>query len=129
MNDVSLIGRLTSDPAYSDVENSLEFTKFNVAVDRGLSAKKREEHKKNGKQTADFPQIVAWGKLATICEKYLKKGMLVGVSGKIRTYNFEKDDGSKTYGTEIFADSVKFLDKVDWKEDEELIWENTVIEE
>lgn len=129
MNNVSLIGRLTADPTYSGIEDSSEIAKFSVAVDRALSAKKREEYKKNGKQTVDFPRIVTWGKLAKHCEKYLKKGMLVGISGKVRTYKFEKDDGSNLYGTEIFADSVKFLDKIDWKEDADLIWENTVIEE
>lgn len=110
MNNVSLIGRLTADPWVKNLDETKMVTKFNLAVDRGYASEKREEYKTDGKQTADFPQIVVWGKLADTCSKILKKGLLVGVTGNVQTSTFDNAEGDTVYTTYINGKSVKFLE-------------------
>ena len=104
MNCVSLIGRLTKDPEvrYGSA-SQLAIARFSIAIDRGKD--------KNGNDAgADFPNIICFGKTAELVEKYLSKGRLVGISGKIQTGSYEKE-GRKVYTTEVAADKVEFLDK------------------
>ena len=61
----------------------------------------------NGKVQTDFHRIVAWGKSGEACAKYLVKGQLVAVEGKIKYSSYEKD-GRKVYATDIVADKVSF---------------------
>lgn len=114
-NSVVLIGRLTRDPElrYLTTGSNTAYVRFNLAVDRGLSREKKAEMEASNKSTADFINIVAWGKLAENVANYSGKGRLVGVSGRIQTGSYEKD-GQKIYTTEVLADSVQFLD---WKDD------------
>ncbi len=110
MNFVGLVGRLTSDPEVKKTSNGASFVKFNIGVDRALSKEQREKFEEKHKNTADFPRIVAYGKVAeNVCE-YLSKGSLVSVSGCIRTENFENSKGEMIYLTEVVADKVGFLD-------------------
>jgi single-strand DNA-binding protein len=63
------------------------------------------------KQTkAEFHNIVAWRKLAEICGQYLKKGAKVFIEGRIQTREWEGEDGTKRYRTEIVADNMIMLD-------------------
>jgi len=110
MNNVSLIGRLTADPWTKAVDEERTITKFHIAVDRGYAAEKKEELKGEGKQTADFPQIVVWGKLAESCSKILKKGLLVGVSGVVQTSTYDTSDGDTVYSTYVNGKNIKFLE-------------------
>jgi len=104
MNQVSLIGRLTKDPEVRHSAGSgTAVARFSVAIDRGKD--------KNGNDAgADFPNIVCFGKTAELVEKYVGKGRLVGISGRLQTGSYEKD-GKKVYTTEVVADRVEFLDK------------------
>lgn len=102
MNSVSLVGRLTRDP---DVRYSNEtaIARFSLAVARP---------KMNGKEaTSDFPSIVCFGKTAELVEKYMSKGRLVGITGRIQTGNYTDKEGKKVYTTDVVADRVEFLDK------------------
>ena len=100
MNVVVLTGRIVQAVKYHDNgENPV--AKFSLAVDR--------EYKKEGGQTADFPRIVVFGKQATNCNKYLGKGDLIGVRGKIQTGSYENDKGETVYTTDVIADRVEFL--------------------
>ena len=94
MNEVLLTGRLTKDPeARGSVVN------FAIAVDR---------HDKNN--STDFPRITVFGKQGENCMKYLKKGSIVGINGRLQTGSYEKD-GITIYTTDVIADRVEFLSK------------------
>jgi len=102
MNNVTIVGRLTRDPEIRWTTESKAIATFKVAIDRGKD--------KNGNDRgADFPRVTVFGRQAENCEKYLRKGRLVSVVGKIHTDSYEKD-GQKIYTTDIVADRVEFLE-------------------
>ncbi|MBQ9891260.1 MAG: single-stranded DNA-binding protein [Firmicutes bacterium] len=105
MNSVALIGRLTRDPEVRyGAATQTAVARFTIAVDR--------QRGREGEQTADFISIVCFGKTAELVEKYMGKGRLVGVTGRIQTGSYEKD-GRKVYTTDVVADRVEFLDRGD----------------
>ena len=103
MNQVSMIGRLTRDPEVR-YNNELAIARFTVAIDR-------QKTKTNQDPGADFPSIVCFGKTAELVEKYMNKGRLVGITGRIQTGSYEGKDGKKVYTCDIVADRVEFLDR------------------
>ncbi|MBS7527877.1 single-stranded DNA-binding protein [Fusibacter paucivorans] len=110
MNNVSLIGRLVHDPDLKRTQDGKAYTQFNLAINRYMSQAQKEEKKLEGKSTADFPRIVAFGKTAENCCKYLQKGAMVSVIGKVTTSNYENNAGDVIYTTDITADRVTFLE-------------------
>ncbi len=102
MNNVVLIGRLTRDPDVRYTNSQLAIARFSVAINRvpGRDGQDRG---------ADFPNVVVFGKQAENCERYLTKGKLVAIQGRIQTGSYEKD-GRKVYTTEVVADRVEFLE-------------------
>lgn len=99
MNSVVLIGRLTRDPETRyTADTQTAVTRFSIAIDRPGKDK-----------GSDYPNITVFGKQAENCEKYLKKGRLVGVQGRLQTGSYERSDGSKVYTTDVVADRVEFL--------------------
>ena len=102
MNKVILIGRLVKDPEMRYTQSGKGVCSFTLAVDRRLS--------KEGQQTADFIPIVAWNKLAEICGDNLVKGRRISVEGRMQVRNYDAQDGTKRYVTEVIADEVEFLD-------------------
>ena len=112
MNQVGLIGRITKDPDVRyGAESNLAVARFSIAINRGKG--------KNGEDKgADFPNIVCFGKTAELVEKYVGKGRLVGISGRLTTGHYEKD-GRTIYTTEVTADRVDFLDHAKDGEDGE----------
>lgn len=109
MNNVSLIGRLTHEPELKFTQGGLAVNKLIIAVDRSLGREKRDELRRQGKPTADFPRVVAMGKLAETCQTYLKKGDLFSVEGRVSTSSYENKDGDKIFTTDIIASHIKFL--------------------
>lgn len=100
MNVTNLIGRLTKDPEVRYVSDTqMAICRFTMAIDDGYGDKKR----------TNFVPIVVFGKTAENCEKYLAKGRLVAVEGKIQTGSYEKD-GHKVYTTDVVANRVEFID-------------------
>lgn len=109
MNSVNMIGRLTADPELKTTEG-YSVARFSIAIDKPLSQeKKREIYEVEGKQTTDFPRIVVWGNQAESAGKYLKKGDPVGISGRVTTGSYTKEDGTKVFTTDITASRVRFL--------------------
>lgn len=106
MNRVTLMGRLTNDPEIrmTQGENSKTVARFSLAVDRGLGKKAKE-----GQQTADFIRCVAWGSQGMIAEKYLKKGSLIIVHGRIETGSYKNKDGNTVYTTEVNVNGYNFI--------------------
>ena len=109
MNNCVLIGKLTRDPEMRVLQNGTATTRFTLAVDRAMSKEKKQEAKRKGGTTADFIPVTVWGKQAEHCAKYLAKGRLVAVQGRIQTGSYEKA-GQRVYTTEVLAQNVEFLE-------------------
>lgn len=117
MNNVVLIGRLVADPELRYLQGSgMAVSNFRLAIDRNLSKEKKAEYEQKGYPTADFINIVVWGKQAENCANYLVKGRLVGVQGRIQTGSYDADDGTKRYTTDVVANNIEFLEWGDKKE-------------
>ena len=102
MNKVILIGRLTRDPEMRSTTSGLNTTSFTVAVNRNFTSQ-------SGEREADFINCVAWRKQAENIAKYCTKGTQVAVEGRIQVRNYDAQDGTKRYVTEVVADNVTFL--------------------
>lgn len=105
MNKVELVGRLTRDPEvrYTQGENASAIARFSVVVNRRF---------KNGEGNydADFINCVAFGKSAEFIEKYFRKGMAIGISGRIQTGNYTNKDGVKVYTTDVVVEEAEFVE-------------------
>nr|DAT54009.1 MAG TPA: Single strand binding protein [Caudoviricetes sp.] len=112
MNNCVLIGRLTKEPELNFLKSGLAVCNFTLAIDKNLSKEKRQEMESKGQPTADFINIVVWGKQAESCANYLDKGTLTAVQGRIQTRSYEANDGTRRYVTEVVAERVQFLE---WK--------------
>lgn len=102
MNKVILIGRLTRDPELRTTQSGLATTTFTVAISRNYT-------NNNGTQETDFINCVCWRKLAENVAKYCSKGSQVAVEGRLQTRNYDLQDGTKRYVTEVLAENVSFL--------------------
>ncbi len=100
MNKAILAGRLTRDPEVRYTQTGLCVASFTLAINRRFSKE----------AMADFIPVIAWNKLAEICSKYLQKGSLILVEGRIQTRSYEKD-GIKHYVTEVIAGDIEFMGK------------------
>lgn len=100
MNSVTLIGRLVSDPKISNGETPV--ARFAIAIDRPV--------RQGAEKKADFPHIVVFGKQAENCERFLAKGRLVGIQGRIQTGSYTSKAGNVVYTTDVIADRVEFLE-------------------
>ena len=101
MNSVTLIGNLTRDPELSYTPSQAAKCQFTMAINR---PKRQGED-----QGADYIRIVVWGKTAENCDRYLAKGRKVAVSGSIRTGSYKNKNGDTVYTTDVWANSVEFL--------------------
>lgn len=102
MNKVFLIGNLTKDPELSQTNNGISFCRFTLAVPRRFQ-------NAAGERETDFLNIIVWRNQAENCHKYLRKGSKASVLGAIQTSNYEAQDGTRKYVTDIVADEVEFL--------------------
>ena len=103
MNKVILIGRLTRDPELRTTTSGTATTSFSIAVDRPFV------NQQTGQREADFINCVAWRKQAENISRYCFKGTQVAVEGRIQTRNYDAQDGTKRYVTEVVCDNVTFL--------------------
>ncbi len=106
VNRVILIGNLGKDPEIQYLEKNISVAKFPLAT--------TETHKdKNGKLVSqtEWHIIVLWRGLAELAQKYLHKGSLIYVEGRLRTRSWEDREGNKKFATEIVADNLIMLDK------------------
>ena len=111
MNNCLLIGRCSKDIELRFIPSSgMAVAKFSLAVDREMSKDKKQEAAAQGKPTADFINITAFGKTAESCANYLSKGNRCAVQGRISTGSYTTQTGEKRYTTEVIADKVEFLE-------------------
>jgi len=102
LNRSILAGRLVADPEIRYTSSEKAVASFRLAINRGS--------KKNGTETTDFINCVAFNNLAKICGEYLKKGKLVAVEGRLQIRSYEAKDGQKKSSTEVVVDDMQMLD-------------------
>ena len=103
MNSVVLIGRLTRDPELRYTAGTqMAVATFTVAIDRPVRA--------GGEKQTDFPRVTVFGKQAENCEKFLAKGRLVGVQGRLQTGSYTNKDGQRVYTTDVVVENVEFAE-------------------
>lgn len=102
-NRVELIGNLTRDPELRYTPNGAAVVTFGLATNRTylVEGEKKEE--------VDFHRLVAWNKLAELCNQLLKKGMRVFISGRLQTRSWEGQDGQTRQVTEIVVEDMIIL--------------------
>ena len=100
MNSVQLVGRFTKDPDVRYTDGGMTIARFSLAVDRRF--------KSDNGPTADFPNLVAFGKTAEFIEKWFRKGDGLTLQGSIQTGSYTNNDGVKVYTTDVRIDSVEF---------------------
>ena len=104
LNTVSLVGRLTKDPEVRRTNTGKAVTSFSLAVERDFKDQ-------SGNKQTDFFNVVAWGNTAEFVGKYINKGRLVAVDGRLQTRSYQNRDGNNVYVVEIVANNVYGLDK------------------
>ncbi len=107
MNQTALIGNLTKDPDLRATSNGTSFCRFTIAV----SDRKKDPKTGEWVDDTDFIPVVAWGKLADNCGRFLSKGSKCGVNGKIKTGSYTNKEGQKVYTTDVVANNVEFLNQ------------------
>ncbi|MDR1669951.1 MAG: single-stranded DNA-binding protein [Oscillospiraceae bacterium] len=102
LNKVILMGRLVKDPELRHTQTGTAVTSFRIAVDR--------DFKRQGEDTADFLDIVAWDKKAEFASRYFNKGKLVAVTGRLQQRNWTDKDGNKRNSVEVIAEELHFAE-------------------
>jgi single-strand DNA-binding protein len=107
LNKVMLIGNITRDPELRSTASGQSVASFSIATNRVWKDPSSGERR----ESAEFHNIVAWGKLAEICGQYLRKGSKLYVEGRLQTRNWQGQDGNKRYTTEIVMENMIMLDR------------------
>ena len=105
LNRVQLIGRLGKDPESKFTPTGKKVAHFSLAVSNRWKDKSGET-----KESTEWVNIEAWGRLGEVCQEYLKKGSLVFLEGRLQTDKYE-DKGETKYYTKVVAQTLQFLDK------------------
>ncbi len=105
LNKVLLIGNLTRDPEMRYTNSGTPVVTFGMATNKSWKDEEGET-----KEIAEFHNLVAWNKMAEICQQLLAKGMKVYVEGSLNTRSWEAEDGSTRYKTEIRVEDMILLD-------------------
>jgi single-strand DNA-binding protein len=100
VNKVLLTGRLTRDPELRSLASGLSVATFAVATN---------EFRGNGKEKAEYHNVVVWDRLAQVCGQYLGKGQQVAIEGRLQTRQWDDDRGTRHWKTEVVATSVEML--------------------
>ena len=106
INNVVLVGRLTRDP-------ELRYTPSNVAVATFSLAVNRNFKNQAGDYEADFISCIMWRQQAENFANWVKKGNLVGITGRIQTRSYDNQQGQRVYVTEVVAETFQLLEKRD----------------
>lgn len=106
INNVTLIGRLTRDAELRYTPSNIATAQFNIACNRNFK-------NENDEYDADFINCVMWREQAERFCNWTRKGMLVGITGRIQTRNYENQQGQRVYITEVVAENFQVLEKRD----------------
>lgn len=105
VNKVILVGRLGKDPEIRSFENGAKVANFSLATS--------ESYKKDNEKVekTEWHNVSLWRGLADVAERFLKKGDMIYVEGKLRTRAWDDNNGNKRYTTEVMADNMTMLGK------------------
>ena len=103
LNKIFILGRLTRDPEQRTMPNGRAISNFGMATNRIWTNQESGEKQ----EQVEFHNVVAFGKLAEICNQYLTKGQLTLIEGRIQTRSWEDQSGNKRYRTEIVAENMQ----------------------
>jgi single-strand DNA-binding protein len=103
LNRVILIGRTTRDVDFRRTSNGTPVASFTLALDNRFVLK-------DGKPSTDFISCVAWSNTAETMEKYVRKGALIAIEGRIQTRNYDNKDGNRVYITEVVVENMRMLE-------------------
>ncbi|MCX6703273.1 MAG: single-stranded DNA-binding protein [Candidatus Zambryskibacteria bacterium] len=103
LNQAIVIGNLTRDPEFKALPSGITVTSFSVATNRVWKDKNGAKQ-----ESADYHNIVLFGRQAEIANQYLKKGASVLIEGRMQTRSWDDAGGKKNYRTEIIADRMQF---------------------
>ena len=103
LNKIFLIGRLTRDPESRALPSGQPVSNFGLATNRVWTNQETNEKQ----EQTEFHNIVAFGKLADICNQYLSKGSLVMIEGRIQTRSWQNQDGDTRYRTEVITEAMQ----------------------
>lgn len=101
-NKAVILGRLTRDPETRTMPSGQTVASFSLATNRVWN-----DQQGNRQESTEFHNVVAFGKLADICSRYLNKGGLTLIEGRIQTRSWQDQDGNKRYRTEIVAENMQ----------------------
>ncbi len=107
LNKVMIIGNITQQPEARVIPSGQSVSTFSIATNRVWSDQQGQKQER-----VEFHNIVAWGKLADICNQYLQKGKKIYVEGRLQTRDWAGQDGVKRYRTEIIAENMIMLDRM-----------------
>ena len=105
MNKIFLSGNLTRDPEIRYTQSGKAMARTGIAVRRGW---RKNSEGDSQQPEADFFNLVAWEKTAEFCGRYLTKGSRVVVEGRLQSYNYEAQDGTKRSGVDVIVDNIEF---------------------
>ena len=103
LNKVILIGRTTREVELRRTSSGTAVSTFTLAVDNRFVLK-------DGKPSTDFISCVAWANTAETMEKYVRKGALIAIEGRIQTRNYDNKDGNRVYITEVVVENMRMLE-------------------
>ena len=103
LNHITAAGRLTKDPELRRTQNGVAVASFTIACDRDIKGA-------SGNKQTDFIDCVAWRNTAEFVDKYLTRGRMVIVSGRLQMREWTDKSGAKRKNAEILAENVYFAD-------------------
>lgn len=111
LNKVILIGNITKDIEVKSLPSGISVTSFGLATNR-----KWKDKDGNKQEQAEFHNIIAFGKQAEVLKQYCSKGDQLFIEGRLQTRNWDKEDGTKAYRTEIILENFQFGNRAEKKE-------------
>ena len=102
MNRVILVGRITKDPELKNRNDGSPFVQFSIAVNRTYQ-------NRQGQRETDFINCVVFNKQAENLAKYIRKGALIGVEGRLTTNSYTDQNGNARTSTDVLCDNISFL--------------------
>ena len=103
VNKAIILGNLTRDPEVKTIPSGQTVASFSIATNRFWTDKTSGEKKKS----AEYHNVIAWGRLAEIAQQFLTKGSLTYIEGRLQTRSWEDQQGNKKYRTEIVAEKLQ----------------------
>ena len=111
LNQIVLVGRLTSDPEIKELEEGMKYSYITIAIPRSFK-------NADGEYDTDFVQLKLWNAVAENTKEYCNKGDIIGVKGRVESYTIENEDGTKETKMELVAEKITFLSSKSSKEED-----------